>query len=54
MDGRPLEAALTDEYLAARPVAYDQAEIDLALDGYDYTDDDRGQIEARLKEMGYM
>src|SRR5262249_34435132 len=48
MDGRALEEALAPEYLAARPVAYDQAKIDVASDDYDYTDDDRGQIEARL------
>jgi predicted AlkP superfamily phosphohydrolase/phosphomutase len=54
MDGRALDEALTEAYLASRPVAFDQAHVDLDLDGYDYSDDDRGQIEARLKEMGYM
>lgn len=54
MDGRPLEAALTDEFLAANPARADQARIDLEAGDYDYSDDDRGQIEARLKEMGYM
>ncbi len=54
MDGRPLEEALARAFLEARPIAYDQAKIEIATDDYDYTDDDRGQIEARLKEMGYM
>lgn len=54
MDGRPLEEALTDAYRASHPVARDLARIDLELGDYEYGDDDRGQIEARLKEMGYM
>jgi predicted AlkP superfamily phosphohydrolase/phosphomutase len=54
MDGRVLEGALTEEFLGANPIAWDQAKIDLDSDDYDYSDDDRGQIEARLKEMGYM
>ena len=54
MDGRPLEEALTDAFLSANPVATDLAEIDLDLGGFEYDEDDRGQIEARLKERGYM
>jgi hypothetical protein len=54
MDGASLERALTDEYLAENPVRLDRAKIDLEGGDFDYTDDDRGQIEARLKEMGYM
>ncbi len=54
MDGRVLEEALTAEYRESHPVAYDQARIELEGGDFDYTDDDRGQIEARLKEMGYM
>jgi predicted AlkP superfamily phosphohydrolase/phosphomutase len=54
MDGRSLERALTDEYLATNPARFDRMTIDLVGGDYDYSDDDRGQIEARLKEMGYM
>ena len=39
---------------SGNPIAWDQAKIDLDSDDYDYSDDDRGQIEARLKEMVYM
>jgi predicted AlkP superfamily phosphohydrolase/phosphomutase len=54
MDGRVLEEALTEQFRAAGPIRRDRARIDLAPDGFEYSDDDRGQIEARLKEMGYM
>lgn len=54
MDGRVLEPALTPDFRGSHPVAYDQARIDVESGGYDYSDDDRGQIEARLREMGYM
>ncbi len=54
MDGRVLEEALTAEYRDTHPVAYDQARIEIEGSDFDYTDEDRGQIEARLKEMGYM
>jgi predicted AlkP superfamily phosphohydrolase/phosphomutase len=54
MDGRPLEEALTSEYRSANAVATDHAEIDLEAGDYDYEEGDRGEIEKRLKEMGYM
>lgn len=54
MDGRPLEEALTEAFAASNPVARGQARIELEADGFEYGDDDRGQIEARLREMGYM
>lgn len=54
MDGRVLDEALTASFLRDRPLAYDQARVEIDSAGFDYSDDDRGQIEARLKEMGYM
>ncbi len=54
MDGRVLDEALTASFLRDRPLAYDQARVEIDTAGFDYSDDDRGQIEARLKEMGYM
>lgn len=54
MDGRVLEEALTETFAEANPIAVDQAALDIAFDDYEYSDDDRGQIESRLKEMGYM
>ncbi|HQR39428.1 MAG TPA: alkaline phosphatase family protein [Blastocatellia bacterium] len=54
MDGRPVEEAFRDDFAAAHPVRYDQVTVELEGADFDYSDDDRGQIEARLKEMGYM
>lgn len=54
MDGRVLDEALTAAFRRDHPVAYDQARVEIDSAGFDYSDDDRGQIEARLKEMGYM
>ena len=54
LDGRPLEKALDETYARTHPVRYERVAIDLEGAGFDYSDDDRGQIEERLKEMGYM
>jgi predicted AlkP superfamily phosphohydrolase/phosphomutase len=54
MDGRVLEEAIAETHLEGNPVETAQATVDLGLDDFEYSDEDRGQIEARLKEMGYM
>jgi predicted AlkP superfamily phosphohydrolase/phosphomutase len=54
MDGRVLDEAIAEEHLAANPIGKGQARVDVGPDEFEYSDDDRGQIEARLKEMGYM
>lgn len=55
MDGRPLEQAMEETFLAAHPWQREEA----ALEGEigpagSYTDDETAEIEARLRGLGYM
>jgi predicted AlkP superfamily phosphohydrolase/phosphomutase len=54
MEGHVIEAALEPSWLAAHPIRVDQVRVEAPQDAFDYDVEDRAQIEARLREMGYM
>ncbi len=55
MDGRPLTAAMSEAFIAAHPLrCEDLPEEDLAAGREVYSEEERAEIEARLKELGYI
>ncbi len=55
MDGRPLEQAMEDSFLAANPAQREEVALEAQHGPTDtYTDEETVEIEARLRGLGYM
>lgn len=55
MDGKVLTSALTQQYIAQAPIIYETTPLDSAAAAtFEYSDQERMSLEARLKDLGYM
>jgi len=55
MDGRPLNEAMTGEFIAAHPLQREEAALEAPAGAAEtYSDEENAEIEARLRGLGYM
>jgi predicted AlkP superfamily phosphohydrolase/phosphomutase len=55
MDGRPLQEAMTEEFVATHPLQQEEAPLEVLAGATEtYSEEESAEIEARLRGLGYM
>ena len=54
MDGRVLTEVIKEDYLAANPVRYSQADEQAPMGMVEYSDDENAEVIESLKNLGYI